>query len=135
MKKLFLAPVLGLALVACGNSTKSEQADSTATVDSTQAVEAVAATTVEGTFEGVLPGADNDGILTTIVFNLDGTYTETSTAKEQTFSEQGKYMLNGDTLVLTAEASEKFALLQGDSISLLDGDKKAPAMPYVLRKK
>lgn len=135
MKKLFLAPVLGLALVACGNTASNSTADSTATVDSTQTVEQVAAPALEGTFVGLLPSADSEGFDTTIVFNADGTYTETATAKGTTSTEQGVFALAGDTLTLTAESSQKLAVLRGDSISLLDADKKEPTPAYVLRKK
>ncbi len=132
MKKLFLAPVLGLALVACGNTSNQNQADSTA-VDSAQ-VEPTAATTIEATYQGILPGADNSGFDTVLELKADASFLKIQTAEGHTDSIMGTYTIVGDTLTLTTDTQD-FALLQGDSISLLDADKKVPAIPYILRKK
>lgn len=132
MKKLFLVPVLGLALVACGNTSNQNQADSAA-ADSI-AVEPIAATTVEASYQGLLPGADNAGFDTTLELKADASFVKIQTAEGKTDSVKGTYTLVGDTLILKSDV-EDFALLQGDSVSLLDADKKVPALPYVLRKK
>lgn len=132
MKKLFLAPVLGLALVACGNTANQNQSDSTAK-DSLQ-VENVVANTVEATYQGLLPAADNPGFETTLELKADASFVKTQTADGKTDSVKGTYTLTGDTLILKSDV-EDYALLQGDSISLLDADKKVPAIPYILRKK
>lgn len=132
MKKLFLIPVLGLALVACGNTANQNQADSTVT-DSAQA-EAVTINTLDATYQGLLPAADNPGFETTLELKADASFVKIQTAEGKTDSVKGTYILAGDTLILKSDV-EDYALLQGDSISLLDADKKIPAIPHILRKK
>lgn len=133
MKKIFLAPILGLALVACGNTTKGNGTDSAAQ-DSAAVATEVTTATVEGTFQGLLPAADNPGFDTTLELKADGTFSMLQTAEGKTDSVAGTYTLAGDSLTLVG-AETKYALLRGDSVSFLDLDRKETVIPYVLRKK
>lgn len=133
MKKIFLAPILGLALVACGNTTKGNGTDSAAT-DSTAATTEVATATVEGTFTGILPAADNPGFDTTLDLKADGTFVMQQTADGKDIdSISGTYTLAGDSLTLVGTET-KYALLRGDSVSFLDLDRNPTVIPYVLHK-
>lgn len=149
MKKMILSlAVAAVALGSCHGSKKesAQVVDSTVPVETlaTDTVEtAQAPTSIEGTYEGVLPCADCEGIKTTIMLSKDNTYTKTSEylgkANANKFDETGTVELNGDELTLTSKDGEKTFFKVGEGIiTMLDKDKKEIqgelAASYVLKK-
>lgn len=134
MKKVFLAPILAMGLIACGNSTKQASADSVVT-DSVAVADAT--NNVESTFFGVLPQADGPGFETTLVLKADASFEMVQESDNYRDARVGTYTLSGDTLTLNpTPGDQSFALLQGDSVVLLNADKQVNEVPaYVLRKK
>lgn len=134
MKKVFLAPILAMGLIACGNTSKPASTDSVAT-DSSAVV--APATAVEATFEGLLPQADGPGFETTLVLKADASFEMVQESDNYRDARVGTYTLSGDTLTLNpTPGDQSFALLQGDSVVLLNSDKQVNEVPaYVLRKK
>lgn len=134
MKKVFLAPILAMGLIACGNTSKPASTDSVAT-DSSAVVAPV--TAVEATFVGLLPQADGAGFDTTLELKADARFGMLQVTEKHRDSIAGAYTLVGDTLTLHVDGGEqRFALLQGDSVVLLNADKQVNEVPaYVLRKK
>ncbi|MCO6460989.1 MAG: copper resistance protein NlpE N-terminal domain-containing protein [Saprospiraceae bacterium] len=99
----------------------------------------------KGTYEGLLPCADCEGIETTITLNEDMTYNRTmaylKNGKKDRFDEKGKFEWNADGLIITLFAGgEKFMYQVGENkLFALDMDGKrvtgSLADHYILKKK
>lgn len=76
-----------------------------------EVTETKAAPSVKGTYSGVLPAADRDGIRTTLTLKEDMTYELESVylgEKNETFNENGTYSVSEDGLVaLVSSTNEK----------------------------
>ena len=146
----FAVLITSMALVSCKNDKKEETAQPTeqtaaktenvATGDTSEN-----ALTWNGTYSGVTPCADCDGIETTIVLNSDKTFTKTLVYKGkgdgEKFEEKGSLTWNpeGTTVTLksaTGEASQY--KVQEGSILMLDQEGKVITGPtadkYELKK-
>lgn len=115
MKKIILAGILmGFTIVSCNK--KTETADTVALTDSlTVANDLVdsehnAQNSLDwfGTYEGVLPCADCEGIKTTIVLNPDETFTYTAEYINKDFTEesQGNIMWHDNGSVIHLKDDE-----------------------------
>lgn len=136
-----MASTLLLAVTSCGNSQKQTTANETA-----QTVVEQPATTADyyGVYEGTLPGADNEGIKTTLTLNEDNTYqlkSEYIGKKDGTFEESGVFnKLDNDVLELTNSSSNEktyYKLLNGEvavSDSLGNMNQGELAEQYKLKK-
>ena len=82
-KSFWAVPLLALALTACGNSQKQTE---------TVAQQQTSAPNYCGTYQGVLPCADCEGIQTTLVIRNDRTYDLTS---EYLGKEDGEFKTSG----------------------------------------
>lgn len=135
--------VIALSMTACNHSNK--QSD-TASTDS------LAVTAVEETpgdifavYEGTLPCADCDGILTTLSLHPDSTYemrSEYLGKKDATFDEKGTFTVSKDQVVeLTPEKGDKtyYKITMKGEIALSDSlghiNEGDMAEHYKLRKK
>lgn len=90
---LVLAAALALSLTACNNATNKSDV-------------------MTGTFEGTMPAADCEGILTTLTVNADSTYTlkqEYIGVKDGLFEASGVYnLLDNDVIeLITPSSGEK----------------------------
>ncbi|WP_430615531.1 copper resistance protein NlpE [Flavobacterium sp. JP2137] len=116
MKKIFaVLPVLALFVVSCNSSKKeatTTAADSLTT--STEVVDMHNAETsldIAGTYKGVLPCADCEGIETVIELKDDNSYVVTTvylTEKtgEKTFKETGTWSIKISTVSLQSDAKD-----------------------------
>ncbi|MFA5498863.1 MAG: copper resistance protein NlpE [Candidatus Cloacimonadia bacterium] len=97
-----------------------------------------------GTYEGITPCADCEGIETTILLNQEGFYTRTmkylGKGDDNVFIETGEYYWEDDefTIRLETDDTPSYIWVSENSITLLDGDKNKItgnlADFYVLRK-
>lgn len=85
-----------------------------------------------GTFSGILPCADCEGILTTLTLNADGTYTLESIYQgkgDNKFVDQGKWTPSEDLAVIQLNYDKEgetvyYALIDKDTLEKLDMDAK-----------
>lgn len=140
MKKLFILPLVALALVAC----EEKKASTTATTTDAPATEESKVTTFSGVFSGETPAADGAVSYNTVLTcNEDGTYTLTDEPKDGEYkgqileNQKGTFVVNADTLVgtNTADNSMHYFLIKGDSVVMLNADKQQSELPYVLIRK
>ena len=140
---------MAFALASCQGKTDASSTDSAA-MDSTMttAVQPAADQAngdVVGTYEGILPGAD-DSVTTKITLNADGTYSkheEFSKAGVEPMDENGTYKLEANglvTLITPSSNLETYYKVAVGTLTLLDQTtKELPtgelAAQYVLNKK
>lgn len=136
--KLMMAMLLSGALLSCGNSTKTDSTSDTLSVDSLNADLKAMTGDIQpavGVYHGILPAADADGFDTTLELKADGSFVQTQTAKGNTDTEDGIFSIVQDTLCMDFKHRSIYGILRGDSIMLLDSDKKPTIVPYILQKR
>lgn len=137
MKRLFILPIVALALVACQGKQSQE-----ANAESVQVEEAdMQQSDFSGVFAGITPAADAAvSYRTVLTCNADGSYTLTNEpvegeSKGQAFeSQRGSFVVHADTIVGSNEAqgTQHYFLLKGDSVIMLNADKQQSDLPYIL---
>jgi len=94
--------------------------------------------TLPATFEGVIPCADCPGIRQRIVLQKDGRFRSRMTYLERSrhFDEAGTWAIEGNTLVLTAGSTMRWAIQGPAAIAMLDqqGQPIVSANNYTLRR-
>ena len=134
MKTKFLlvaaCSVIATGLVGCANSSSDSPSAATQTAK------------YDAQYQGTLPCADCDGVVTTLTLNPDGTFfmeSEYLANKPVKFSQQGKYTEVEEGVVeLTLDNNDKvyYQIEEGEAI-MLDQNRKAPtgalADHYVLK--
>lgn len=135
MKTKFLlvaaCSVIATGLVGCANSSSDSPSAATQTAK------------YDAQYQGTLPCADCDGVVTTLTLNPDGTFfmeSEYLANKPVKFSQKGKYTEVEEGVVeLTLDNNDKvyYQIEEGEAI-MLDQNRKAPtgalADHYVLKK-
>ena len=134
MKTKFLlvaaCSVIATGLVGCANSSSDSPSAATQTAK------------YDAQYQGTLPCADCDGVVTTLTLNPDGTFfmeSEYLANKPVKFSQKGKYTEVEEGIVeLTLDNNDKvyYQIEEGEAI-MLDQNRKAPtgalADHYVLK--
>ena len=134
MKTKFLlvaaCSVIATGLVGCANSSSDSPSAATQTAK------------YDAQYQGTLPCADCDGVVTTLTLNPDGTFfmeSEYLANKPVKFSQKGKYTEVEEGVVeLTLDNNDKvyYQIEEGEAI-MLDQNRKAPtgalANHYVLK--
>ena len=134
MKTKFLlvaaCSVIATGLVGCANSSSDSPSAATQTAK------------YDAQYQGTLPCADCDGVVTTLTLNPDGTFfmeSEYLANKPVKFSQKGKYTEVEEGVVeLTLDNNDKvyYQIEEGEAI-MLDQNRKAPtgavADHYVLK--
>lgn len=134
MKTKFLlvaaCSVIATGLVGCANSSSDSPSAATQTAK------------YDAQYQGTLPCADCDGVVTTLTLNPDGTFfmeSEYLANKPVKFSQKGKYTKVEEGVVeLTLDNNDKvyYQIEEGEAI-MLDQNRKAPtgalADHYVLK--
>lgn len=95
-----------------------------------------------GVYEGILPGADNPGIKTTLTLNKDNTYSlrsEYIDRRDGVFTDKGVYRVEGDKVIIFVGAEKRYYTVQDDKVIMLDSEGNpitgVLAAKYELKKK
>lgn len=111
-KSVFLAGIMAIGLIACNN--RGQESEEIIVEDATISTEFVDEHTAQnsldwdGTYEGTLPCADCEGIVTTIILNSDGT-----------FSSKEEYQKDSNVIV---ENEGNFTWDNSGSVVILEGE-------------
>lgn len=137
--------LVALALAACKPQTPATTTGTAPTTPATAAAEPAPAS-IAGSYAGLLPCADCEGIETTLELRADGHYTLTQLYQDKdhsSFVSEGSYTLesSGKTVHLHPankdEYDDYYAVLSTTQLRMLDRDGKAIDSPlnYTLSRK
>lgn len=128
MKNLFLALILMLGLVSCGNTpSKKNETVSTGTTSTERVVDqhnARNSLSYAGIYEGTIPCADCPGIDMVITLDYNGNYTKKMTYQgkepDNTFISSGEFVWDdkGTFITLQEKDGEKFMVIENGLLML-----------------
>lgn len=140
-KSIYLSSFAVLILLSCNNTKKKSEGVST------QEIEIIADNSMnslewEGTYEGLLPCGDCEGIKTSIRINRDKTYVARETYKgksDSIFESKGTFKWDDQGQKITFSDSKKHPYLVGENILIhlnKDGNRESGEMAeqYILKK-
>lgn len=134
MKKLLILAILPFALAACGNRNAKKNTESQAMTAEQGQVSAPdmhnsnIALDYGGTYKGVIPCADCEGIEVEITIDYGGNYTKKMTylgkKRNNVFTSSGKYTWNdlGTKITLGQEKEPDIYLVGENRLFMLDSD-------------
>lgn len=116
-----------LAFCACGgNIQKVGTAGDTKTEQTVDMHNAENSLDYVGTYTGTTPAADCPGIEMKLTLGSDGTYTldRTYLERDGSFTERGKYSVDGNLLTLNEEGVKFYYKVEENRLRMLDADKQ-----------
>lgn len=143
-KKFLLSVAIMMALASCTGSQKKSVVEGQDSVAVVTSVNNALSVDYCGTYEGILPCADCDGIKTTLKINNDATYdlkSEYLKKKSAVFTESGTYRVISDKIIeLTTPSSgdKTYYKILDKAIALSDNEGTIAqgelAEDYILKK-